>query len=248
MGLRGELSDRIGYLTNLKHLYVGSNLLTGTIPDTIGQLTNLVTLSTSGNRFSKQRLQDYYSKMTNLKDLSLKKNNFVGTLPNFFGEMNSLQLLELNGNDFSGTIPTWYGLMTNLHALMLNCNELTGTIPNSLSRVENLKILLLDGNNLHGTANDICLSPVGPKLEHFVTDCYPGKNDDEAPEIECRCCTLCCNDDDPDCNNKSRSVENKNSKYKSMLGYIRADYDFNLDEAPENWSKKAEEETLAGSK
>jgi len=91
------------------------------------------------------------------------------------------------------------------------------------------------------------VSPVGPKLEHFVTDCYPGKNDDKTPEIECRCCTLCCNDNDPDCNNKSWLVEN-NAKYKSMVGYIRADYNFDVDEAPEDWSKKTKEQALAGSK
>jgi len=204
-------------------------------------------LSTSGNKFSKQGLQDYYSKMTNLKELSLKGNNMMGTLPNFFGEMTSMHLLDLDGNHISGSIPTWYGLMTNLHALMLNRNELTGTIPNSLTELQNLKILLLDGNDLEGSANGICLSPVGPKLEHFVTDCYSGKNDDEKPEIECRCCTLCCNDNNPDCNNKSWEVDN-NSKYKSMLGYIRADYNFDLDEAPEDWSKKAKEQALAGLK
>ena len=33
-----------------------------------------------------------------------------------------------------------------------------------------------------------------------------------------------------------------------MLGYIRADYDFDVDEAPEDWSKKAKEQALAGSK
>jgi hypothetical protein len=235
----------IGYLTNLKHFDIASNLLTGTLPDTIKQLTNLVLLSTSGNNFSKQRVHDYFSNMPNLKALSMKGNNFTGTLPAFFGDINSLQLLDLDGNYLSGSIPTWYGLMTNLHALMLNRNELTGTIPKSLTQLKQLKVLLLDSNNLHGNANHICLSPVRPRLEHFVADCYTGKNEEVLPEIECRCCTLCCDDEDFDCNNKSWMIDNNS---KAMLGYIRADYDFGLDEAPEDWSKKAREEAMAGSK
>jgi LRR receptor-like serine/threonine-protein kinase EFR len=117
----------IGYLSNLKHFDIASNLVTGKLPDTIKQLTNLVLFSTSGNNFSKQTVHDYFYNMPNLKDLSMKGNNFTGTLPSFFGEINSLQLLDLESNQLTGEIPTWYGLMTNLHVLMLNRNYLTGT-------------------------------------------------------------------------------------------------------------------------
>lgn len=183
----------IGYLTNLKHLDVGGNLLTGTMPDTIKQLTNLVTFSTAGNNFTSSLLYDYFSGMTQLEDLSLKANHLVGTLPQFLGDLTSLVLLDLDANDFSGTIPNDFGSLTNLHALMLNRNELTGTIPSVFKNLSRLKVLLLDKNNLKGTTNEICLSPLGMQLQHFITDCYPGKGgmDVSPPEIECRCCTLC---------------------------------------------------------
>merc|ERR1712066_977178 len=155
----------------------------------------------------------------------------------------SLQLLDLDGNDLSGSIPTWYGLMTNLHALMLNRNELTGTIPDALTKLDKLKVLLLDGNNLTGSAKGICASPMGLKLDHFIADCYPGRSGVEPAEVDCRCCTLCCNDDDPDCNNRSWETDSF-TKFKS-IGYIEADYNFNLDQAPEGWSKKAKEEAMA---
>jgi len=237
--LRGQLSDRIGYLTNLKHLDVGGNLLTGTIPDTIKQLTNLVTFSTAGNNFTSSLLNDYFSDMTQLEDLSLKANNFMGRLPQFLGELTSLVLLDLDANDFSGTIPTDFGSLTNLHALMLNRNELTGTIPSALTNLSRLKVLLLDSNNLKGKTTEICKSPLGMQLQHFIADCYPGKGgmDISPPEIECRCCSLCCNDDDLTCNNKNWMVEkNYNALYGSMED---AYYLFGVEEAPEGWAQKA---------
>lgn len=121
----------------------------------------------------------------------------------------------------------------------------TGTLPKSMTQLTQLKVLLLDGNDIHGNANDICLSPVGLRLEHFVADCYPEKDEGDLPELECRCCTLCCSDENLDCNNKSWTIDNNS---KGMKGYIRADYDFGLDEAPEDWSKKAREDAMgAGS-
>jgi len=234
--LEGQLSDRIGFLTNLQHLDVGGNSLTGTIPDTIKQLTNLVSLSTSGNNFTSAILYDYFSNMEKLQDLSLKANNLVGTLPNFFGGMQSLILLDLDANELSGSIPTYFGMMTNLHALMLNRNELTGTIPSEITNISYLKILLLDGNNLHGKTTDICVSPLGTKLSHFTADCYPGKTEDSLAEVECRCCTLCCNDDNLDCNNKNWMVE---KDFDSLYGRMSdAYYIFGVDDAPEGWAKK----------
>jgi len=239
--ISGSLSDRIGYLVNLQHLDISGNKMSGTIPDTIQLLTNLVSLSTSGNSFDRQPLEDCFSPLINLKDISMKGNSFTGTLPDFFALMTSLRMLDLDGNELRGTIPTWYGVMPNLSILQLNRNELTGTIPTELSRLNNLKILLLDGNNLTGRTKEICNS-VGPNLSHFTSDCYPSMNSEAGPEVECRCCTLCCNDDNPDCNNYDWSASyNPTAKY----GYLRPDYNFNLDQAPKGWRKKAEEEAMA---
>jgi len=237
--LTGQLSDRIGYLTNLKHLDVGGNMLTGTLPDTIKQLTNLVTFSTAGNNFTAALLYDYFSGMSHLEDLSLKANQLMGTLPSFLGELTSLVLLDLDANDFWGTIPQNYGSLTKLHALLLNRNDLTGTIPSVFSKLSQLKVLLLDKNSLQGSANQICVSPLGMQLQHFITDCYPGKGgmDVSPPEIECRCCTLCCNDDDLECNNKNWMVE---KDYNALYGSMQdAYYLFGVEDAPEGWAQKA---------
>jgi Leucine-rich repeat (LRR) protein len=233
--IAGPLSDRIGYLFNLKHLDISGNIMSGTIPDTIQLLTNLVSISTSGNRFQQQPLQDFFSPLKNLQDISMKGNSFTGTLPDFFSLMPSLRMLDLDGNELVGTIPSWYGTMSNLAVLQLNRNKLHGTIPSELSHLMKLKILLLDGNDLTGKTTEICATE-SQNLAHFVTDCYPSMHSDAGPEVECRCCTLCCNDENPECNNKDWS-----SSYdpKAMYGFIRPAYEFSLDQAPEEWQKTA---------
>jgi len=236
--ITGSLSDRIGYLINLKHLDISGNHMAGTIPDTIQLLTNLVSLSTSGNKFERQPLVDFFTPLVNLQDISLKGNSFTGTLPDFFALMPQLQMLDLDGNELMGSIPSYYGTMYNLKVLQLNRNQLTGTIPSELESLQNLKILLLDGNNLTGKTTEFCSSEK-QTLAHFTTDCYPSMNSDAGPEVECLCCTLCCNDENHDCNNKDWSAS---YDPKAKYGYIRPAYEFSLDQAPEEWRKKSAEE------
>jgi hypothetical protein len=236
--IKGPVSDRIGFLTNLKSLDISMNVLTGTLPDTITELTNMRYLTTSGNKFSEQQMLDL-SGMKDLQDLAMKGNNLMGPLPESLAELSKMQLLDLDGNYLTGTIPTWFGLMYSLDHLLLNRNELSGTIPVELSNLKGLKVLLLDGNNFHGNTHDFCEAPIA--LTYFTADCYPGKDGSKA-EVECRCCTLCCNDEDESCNDKAWT-SNFDSKYQ--YGFVRQEYKFSLDQAPEGWQKKVHDETMA---
>jgi hypothetical protein len=238
--LTGTISDRIGFLKNLKSFDVSFNRLTGTIPDTIKDLSNLQYLTTSGNNFSPQPLMDL-SGLSKLQDLSMKGNNLTGRLPGELGFMTTLQMLDLDGNHLTGSIPTYFGMMYSLNHLLLNRNKLSGSIPSQLSNLKSLKVLLLDGNDITGSARAICDAPM--EILHFVADCYPSQ-DGSGPEVDCRCCTVCCSDDDPQCNNKAWT-SSYNPKYE--FGYIRQEYGYSLDQAPEGWSKKVKEEAMATS-
>ena len=58
-----------------------------------------------------------------------------------------------------------------------------------------IDVLLLDGNELSGDANVICNNPA-INTTAFSADCGS-----VTPEVQCSCCTICCDDSDPDCNN-----------------------------------------------
>lgn len=240
-GFTGTIPDRIGFLKKLKHFDVSSNLLTGTIPDTIQLLTDLVSLTASSNNFSRQRLDGtYFDVLTNLHDLALKDCSLTGSIPESLSYLTSLRMLDLDRNELVGSIPTLFGRLKHLAILQLNRNMLTGKIPNQLSHLEKLQILLLDGNNLHGHTDELC-SVDGPTMQHFTSDCYPSLNNEAGPEVECRCCTLCCNDENPDCNDHDWTSSHD---LKAKYGYIRQSYEFDLDEnkIKEDWREAVREE------
>jgi Leucine-rich repeat (LRR) protein len=234
-GFEGTVPDRIAFLKSLKHLDISFNGLAGKLPDTITQMTNLHYLATAGNHFEAQPIMDM-SKLTNLKELSMKSNNVIGTIPEWIGGLTNLRLLDFDANELTGTIPSWIGLLRSLDILLLNRNKLTGTIPSQIQNMHGLALLLLDGNSITGNANAICDSEnVNPAV--FVADCYPG-TEGERPEIECRCCTQCCTDDDPDCNDKKWT---SNIDLIWEYGYVRQNYTFNLlENAPVAFSKASD--------
>jgi Leucine-rich repeat (LRR) protein len=235
-GFSGTIPDRIAFLKSLKHLDISFNGFKSNLPDTMTQMTNLHYLATSGNHFEAQQMMDL-SKLTNLKDLSMKSNSMTGTIPEWIGELTDLQLLDLDANALTGAIPSWIGLLRNLDHLLLNRNKLTGTIPAQIQNMHRLTVLLLDGNSITGNADAICDSDnVNPT--HFVADCYPGASG-ERPEIECRCCTQCCTDDDPNCNDK-KWTSNFDPVWE--YGYNRQNYAFNLKNAPVAYSKASDNE------
>jgi len=246
--IAGSISDRIGYLNKMQHFDVSGNKLTGTIPDTIQLMTNLISLRTSGNNFGPQIIKDFFTPLKSLRELALRDNSFSGPLPNYFANLQDLQMLDLEGNNFNGVIPTFYGLMSNLSILKLNHNQIFGTIPSELSSLGNLKVLLLNNNRLEGKTNEICAA-TNQNLIQFTSDCYPSMDSDTGAEVTCNCCTLCCNDENTDCNDKVSGDFTKNwsVNYDSKIphGDIYSAYTTTLDQASEGWENKVLEKATS---
>jgi len=195
--LVGNLPESIVNATRLRHLDVSANLLTLPFPSTMSQMTNLVSLHTGINGFTDHTLPDFLAGMTNLKELSMKQNSLTGEIPTFIGELRELVILDLDFNKLKGEIPLEIGNLNKLDHLLLNRNFLTGTFPASFFGLVDIDVLLLDGNELTGDAGVICNNPDVRNMTAFSTDCA-----EPNPEVTCTCCTICCADTDPDCNNK----------------------------------------------
>jgi hypothetical protein len=106
-----------------------------------------------------------------------------------------LNTLDLFRNQLTGTISPAIGNMTYLNSLRLHFNDFTGTLPSALVTLERLENVQLFGNGFNGSiplelcpAQRAAFNRTAIKL---IADCLPGK-DGSPPEIECECCSACC--------------------------------------------------------
>ena len=84
----------------------------------------------------------------NLRHLSLRNNNLIGTIPPELGDLARPQTIELSINQLTGEIPPELGMLTGLGRLLLHSNQLTGEIPSELGNLANVNDLFLDRNQL----------------------------------------------------------------------------------------------------
>ena len=93
--------------------------------------------------------------MKSLKYLSLFTNRLTGSLPSLSG-LSNLQELSLSVNDFVGTIPGSWGKLSLLEFMNLDqVTELSGTIPSSFSSLTSLKWLRFDDTSVEGSIADV---------------------------------------------------------------------------------------------
>ena len=110
LDVAGPIPPALGFLGQLRRLYLPGNRLTGAIPAELGQLGNL-------------------------ESLVLSNNHLTGGIPAEFGQLQNLERLWLNHNHLTGTIPASLDQLTHLGELYLADNRLTGCIPVGLKRV-----------------------------------------------------------------------------------------------------------------
>ena len=156
--LSGQIPASIGSLVTLKHLVLSGNAFTGTLPDELNDLTALEVLAiekegttsntTAGDAEEVADRSGYthsgtgirgpllsFSKLTNLKSLSLGENSLTGTIP----------------YDFLDGIAD----KTDTLEVALVANQLVGTIPAALTQFDRLN-LFLAGNRITGIADGVC--------------------------------------------------------------------------------------------
>ena len=133
-GLKGQIPDCIGKLTDLTQLRIQDPGITGTLPESFSKLVNLQTLVIS--RTSMESLPDVFSGMRNLHYVDIYINEqMTGPLPESLGSSDKLEVIALNSNAFTGTVPeSWarlYYYDRPSEGLKLYGNHLSGQIPGS---------------------------------------------------------------------------------------------------------------------
>ena len=126
------------------------------------------------------------------------------------GRLALLDTMMLNRNRLSGSLPDSFSGLIEIGKIMSPDNIYCFYFPESHLEFGRLvlyllilnplyfsttDILLLDANNITGNADSICYS-MAINTTAFSADCGTS-----SPEIQCSCCSICCEDSDPDCNN-----------------------------------------------
>ncbi|ONI03277.1 hypothetical protein PRUPE_6G248400 [Prunus persica] len=148
----GEFPRSIANLsTQLTSLYLGGNLIHGSVPDDIGNLVNLTILAMELNHLT-GTVPDGIGKLQKLVGLYLNDNQFSGPIASSLGNLTSLTQLDMFNNRFEGSIPPSLGNCQSLLELNLSYNNITGTIPRELFEVSSLPISLdISQNYLTGS-------------------------------------------------------------------------------------------------
>ncbi|GFY93177.1 leucine-rich repeat protein kinase family protein [Actinidia rufa] len=150
--ISGSIPADIGKLVSLNTLNIFRNQLTGSIPTSIGRLHKLQEVAFGRNKLSGE-IPSSIGNLTLLIKLGLQLNgnNLTGSIPREVIGLFSLSIsLVLSRNSLSGPLPQEAGNLRNLGFLKLSHNKLSGEIPSSLSSCISLQYLYLDNNSLKG--------------------------------------------------------------------------------------------------
>ncbi|KAK0571645.1 hypothetical protein LWI29_019373 [Acer saccharum] len=141
--------------TQLLHLVLLNNSLTGPLPLPIHSHLNLMTLDISMNNFNGHIPAEVGAYLPRLTILNISGNALEGNIPPSIGDMKSLISLDLSHNHLSGEIPEHLAEgCFFLQFLVLSNNSLQGQIFSSNFKLPNLLNLQLDGNNFSGKIPD----------------------------------------------------------------------------------------------
>ncbi|XP_026384939.1 receptor-like protein 34 [Papaver somniferum] len=111
----------------------------------------------------KERRIKQLIKVTNLKVLNLRGNNFHGFIPDAFPEACDLETLDLSANRLSGQLPRSLANCKALKFLDVGINRLSGTFPSWLGNMSQLRVLMLRSNRFYcpfGNKGTACNLPL----------------------------------------------------------------------------------------
>ncbi|KAM7256470.1 hypothetical protein ACFE04_012211 [Oxalis oulophora] len=133
LGLSGNIDvEAILNIKSLRTISFVNNKFSGPIPD-FRKLGAIKALFLTGNQFSGEIPNDYFSQMLSLKKLWIDENKFTGKIPDSVMQLPRLTELHLEANQFSGPLPE-IKTPEIMASLDLSSNQLEGQIPASYAR------------------------------------------------------------------------------------------------------------------
>jgi hypothetical protein len=198
--LTGTISESSSSYLNLRIIVWDWNMISGSIPESLFLSSKLEVVALWSNQLSGS-LSSKLANLVQVEWLDLSTNDMTGSIPSEIGLLKNLELLHLDSNAFNGTIASQFGSMTRLEQLRLQENQLSGSVPMELSSLLSAKSIKLFANNLTGSLDDVFCQQPSVVLSKVDADC--GGAD---PQVECTCCTTCCDSSSGNCTTSEEAV------------------------------------------
>ena len=185
-GLSGAIPTAIGTLAFATKVDLHGNSLDKKIPSEVGLLVNVRTFDLSDNSLT-GNIPTRIGLMTSLTDLNLASNELNGNIPAEIGNLSNLKgVLDVSNNGLTGALPDFSNLVS-LQKFVASNNALTGGIPASLSNLTDIRQFDVEFNNISGgVSEEVCAALTAIPTATSTMDC--------TAEINCPCCTTCCQD------------------------------------------------------
>ena len=131
------------FWTNLEHLDLSYNLLTGNISLSIWNASRLLFLNLAYNQLT-DTIPQCLANLSSLEVLDLQMNKFHGPLPSNFSKESALETLNLYGNQLEDHIPKSLSLCKGLMFLNLGRNKIEDNFPHWLQTLQYLKVFFCE--------------------------------------------------------------------------------------------------------
>jgi len=163
--ISGSIPSEIGNLSNLIYLDLGNNNISA-LPTTIGNLTSLEFLEIANNQLTEIPASIGNLRMLYVLDASY---NQIEYLPGSMSNMGNLLYLYINDNQIKGQLSAWLANVSNIfYRLTIQNNQLEGCYPDELKQLcdeldpsFNMNRYISDGNNFDTSWEDFCATETG---------------------------------------------------------------------------------------
>mmetsp|Transcript_23392 Transcript_23392/g.55117 ORF Transcript_23392/g.55117 Transcript_23392/m.55117 type:complete len:1232 (+) Transcript_23392:118-3813(+) len=200
--MTGTIPDRVAFASQMTGLFLFENEFTGTIP-ILGQMP-LINFQGHRNKFTGMMPFDYdFGGMwpATLTTWWAFDNQLTGAISENLGFLSSLEDFRVQENKLTGTIPESIQQLSRMFRFEVQSNSLRGAVPEGIGILPALRDVRLQNNALTGTVpTDLCFLT---SMELLEADCLEIPDNafelEPTPQIECYCCTTCCNPGAKEC-------------------------------------------------